>query len=599
MDIPLITSGCTVSLDKYWESVMVYHNRPQLVNKKLMGVTQASFYSVQSSLTNLLEFLTCSAILYETMKLPQLTKINICNLINDILKPYDKNLVLTKIDLNDFNSSTSGIFISLRIVIPKLSIHKKCVEIVVLNKNKNIASFIAGMESNVNIAPNFLYNLELMSSNHVRCTVNNFEDADTNSANWLVDKLFMKLIKWAQEELKEPPQESVKLISMDAYSDLYVNLKEKYGKDMVKIWPENTDPLKFVYEDIAIATYLICLWNTLKTSKKPSFVDLGCGNGLLVFILSQEGYNGFGIDVRKRKIWDLYPKSVILKEKTIIPSSNYLFPEIDWIIGNHSDELTPWIPVIASRSSYKTNFFLLPCCSYDFSGKKYSRLNTSKSVYNEYIEYIEGISKTSGFNVKIDKLKIPSTKRTCLISFGRTYKNDKNEFAMIDQKLDDLIKSKTTLNQFELDDGVGSYGDFKPRPQEEKVRNCTKINRNVVNRVVLKIVNKLLEEKNYLKGYNGNWNCGGSFSIKDLTGSISKEDLKELKNNCGGLQTLMRNHRYIFEVEKGFVKIRVPSTFDKVAKYKEKLCWFFNNHPDGCLHSFGDCCYNHVSIKDS
>jgi tRNASer (uridine44-2'-O)-methyltransferase len=25
--------------------------------------------------------------------------------------------------------------------------------------------------------------------------------------------------------------------------------------------------------------------------------------------------------------------------------------EYDWILGNHCDELTPWIPIIASRSS--------------------------------------------------------------------------------------------------------------------------------------------------------------------------------------------------------------------------------------------------------
>lgn len=47
--------------------------------------------------------------------------------------------------------------------------------------------------------------------------------------------------------------------------------------------------------------------------KTPSFVDLGCGNGLLVYILNQEGYPGMGIDVRKRKIWDVYPKDVNLQ----------------------------------------------------------------------------------------------------------------------------------------------------------------------------------------------------------------------------------------------------------------------------------------------
>lgn len=37
------------------------------------------------------------------------------------------------------------------------------------------------------------------------------------------------------------------------------------------------------------------------------------------------------------------------QEMTIVPSDRHLFPEYDWLIGNHSDELTPWIPVIASR----------------------------------------------------------------------------------------------------------------------------------------------------------------------------------------------------------------------------------------------------------
>lgn len=48
-----------------------------------------------------------------------------------------------------------------------------------------------------------------------------------------------------------------------------------------------------------------------------SFVDLGCGNGLLVFILASEGHLGLGVDVRKRVIWDMYPKFVKLEVSTI------------------------------------------------------------------------------------------------------------------------------------------------------------------------------------------------------------------------------------------------------------------------------------------
>lgn len=46
---------------------------------------------------------------------------------------------------------------------------------------------------------------------------------------------------------------------------------------------------------------------------KPSFVDMGCGNGLLVHVLNSEGYNGVGLDVRSRKMWTQYPQSTVLK----------------------------------------------------------------------------------------------------------------------------------------------------------------------------------------------------------------------------------------------------------------------------------------------
>lgn len=37
------------------------------------------------------------------------------------------------------------------------------------------------------------------------------------------------------------------------------------------------------------------------------------------------------------------------QEGAITPSDKTLFPDVDWLIGNHSDELTPWVPVIAAR----------------------------------------------------------------------------------------------------------------------------------------------------------------------------------------------------------------------------------------------------------
>lgn len=74
--------------------------------------------------------------------------------------------------------------------------------------------------------------------------------------------------------------------------------------------------------------------------------------GLLTYLLSKEGVNGCGIDARKRRIWERFAVSADLHQTSLDPSSAacaFLPPSVDFLIGNHSDELTPWIPVMAAR----------------------------------------------------------------------------------------------------------------------------------------------------------------------------------------------------------------------------------------------------------
>jgi len=74
----------------------------------------------------------------------------------------------------------------------------------------------------------------------------------------------------------------------------------------LQIWTEATDPDKFIHEDLAIASYLYSFWKkngNMDASIPLKFVDFGCGNGVLTFILSQLGMQGYGFDIRHRKIW--------------------------------------------------------------------------------------------------------------------------------------------------------------------------------------------------------------------------------------------------------------------------------------------------------
>lgn len=256
------------------------------------------------------------------------------------------------------------------------------------------------------------------------------------------------------------------------FQDRYTNLKKKYSKFLVESWVESTDPKKHVFEDIGIAAFLIELWIKIygeDYKTKMQFRDLGCGNGVLCYILIQEGINGIGIDARQRKSWAIYPQGVknCLKEQVIIPSillrphpevrkrmphiqhnggifpvkvaHEYIapatiiyssqdllkspqvniaeYPKDTFIIGNHSDELTCWIPLLGYP------FMVIPCCSHNLAGQRVRYNNTKRtskmknSTYAGLVDHVENIATKVGWTVEKEMLRIPSTRNAALIGY--------------------------------------------------------------------------------------------------------------------------------------------------------------------------------------
>jgi len=122
--------------------------------------------------------------------------------------------------------------------------------------------------------------------------------------------------------------------------------------------------------------------------------------------------------MRRRRSWSFFGSSLYL-ELLIDPHSPTLHNliisnEYTLLIGNHSDELTPWLPVLARQCF--CDVFLLPCCFFEFSGKKFMTNNHRNTTqYEQYLFYVENIAKILDFNIKKDKLRIPSTKNICFM----------------------------------------------------------------------------------------------------------------------------------------------------------------------------------------
>ena len=268
------------------------------------------------------------------------------------------------------------------------------------------------------------------------------------------------------------------IIEQKRVQDTFADLKREHAHRLMQKWIEVTDPRKQVFEQIGIAAFLTELWKDMYANPNdsepkdgkppfPGFVDVGCGNGVLVELLQLSGYKGWGIEGHKRKTWaTLNPETqkvlvhgivvpapldfmadpettweAVLKEardsipdaarsrpkrpraqsgcsnhsskstrgspiKTLrswLSKSNLSSPstpsptqsthssgprnnngiysqflssshgqhnkEGPFLISNHADQLTAWIPLLASLTN--ASFFVLPCCSHNLSGERF------------------------------------------------------------------------------------------------------------------------------------------------------------------------------------------------------------------------------------
>ncbi|RMZ74336.1 hypothetical protein GMOD_00003358 [Pyrenophora seminiperda CCB06] len=272
------------------------------------------------------------------------------------------------------------------------------------------------------------------------------------------------------------------VIGQKRFQDTYAYLKGKYARPLIEGWVEQTLPEKHVFEDLGIAAFLEEVWvdmysnsgkpasagegqgeedkeeegnekdqkqrKTTAQANFPGFVDIGCGNGLLVHILNNEGWHGWGFDARRRKSWDTFPTAklheMLLVPEVIQPLSsttdffptphhNGIFPPGTFIVSNHADELTPWTPVLAYLNA--SPFIAIPCCSHDFAGTRFrapvhakhvvhdpttaeSKKNKAPSAYASLCSWLCHLTEAAGYKVEKEHLRIPSTRNLAVL--GRT-----------------------------------------------------------------------------------------------------------------------------------------------------------------------------------
>ncbi|PWN91363.1 DUF1613-domain-containing protein [Acaromyces ingoldii] len=304
------------------------------------------------------------------------------------------------------------------------------------------------------------------------------------------------------------------VVPREDYMDTYQALKLRHATRLMNSWQEKTDADKHVFEDLGIAAFLMVLWRYTFAGQARSkageegkkgdqwprpyfFVDVGCGNGLLVHILNAEGYTGFGFDLRERKSWQGYrdaPGGADLRVVSLDAPSEVLSPSSSpgngdgpippggaFLIGNHADELTPWLPLLAYSVKDCSGLVNIPCCPWGLDGRKYSRVKgvldedsirhclggnnvpeadvraavdayergppieggagvQSQSRNVAYLQYICALHLWSGWHIEKEALRIPSTKNWAIVSRRRISETAELTSPTIDEKVREMAQ---------------------------------------------------------------------------------------------------------------------------------------------------------------
>ncbi|VDD89554.1 unnamed protein product [Enterobius vermicularis] len=285
-------------------------------------------------------------------------------------------------------------------------------------------------------------------------------------------------------------------------------------------------------------------------------------------------FTGYGLDVRRRKIWSNFEEAD-LRELALNPEKDVI-TDANFLIGNHN------------FLNYKMccNFFLLPCCPHNFYGIYSLKIKTKDgySIYHSYLEFIRSLCLKLGFVVEEDRLKIPSTKRHCFFCTVPSSGLSAGTDSIINEI---LISAKT--------------GPFTVRGKAIEVWQIMLKKMCYPWKFAQKHVPIFLKTISQVSAI---YRCVIS-TLCDIANLLGPEEKKLLKSSCGGLQTFIKNQHQIFKVSfnkavlnlvsDGIVSIRdwAKDCKSDVKKPKTRMCWFHQNHPQGCPLSAESCSFKH------
>lgn len=226
--------------ENFRNAIILYATKPHTINRQLAGAEQVSIYKYPT----LLEIGELDKIdEYIRMHPKDTADINYVPKLFDALNLKEELVEIDKSHLISEDNVSESVIILNKLLAKNLKCHENCAELVHIGARS--VSFLP-LDRTSNVSKSF--NLEIIVENGIdgegeliATTLrdeNRSADCETKLLNW-IERIFLSRIrKWIESSVggqRDQSIDSLALVDLQEYNELYNQLKIKYGENMVKV----------------------------------------------------------------------------------------------------------------------------------------------------------------------------------------------------------------------------------------------------------------------------------------------------------------------------------------------------------------------------
>lgn len=226
---------CISKLENFQKSIILYATKPHTINRQLAGAEHVAIYKYPTELNE------------DIHRIDEYIRTHPNAVIDKDFVPklfealdWRGNLIeINKSDLVDELNGNGSVIVLNKLLPKNLKIHSKCVELVVIGPR--VASFHSLDRTSI-LSKSFKLTTDF-ANGKLTAGISNDNDRSADYKmkliNW-IERIFLpKIQKWIDSgacvQSDDQSIQSLALVDLHEYNELYNELKVKYGENMVKV----------------------------------------------------------------------------------------------------------------------------------------------------------------------------------------------------------------------------------------------------------------------------------------------------------------------------------------------------------------------------